>query len=399
MTTNNVTAISLPASKSISNRLLILQALSTESITIENLSNANDTVVLNRVLYSEDAYKNVQDAGTAMRFSTAYFAVQNSNIEIGGSKRMHQRPIGQLVDALREIGATINYLQEEGFPPLRIGAFTASETQHITLNSSISSQFITALMMVAPCLPNGLTITLKGNTVSKPYIMMTAALMKSTGAEVRFTENRIEIPHHTYKSSRFAVESDWSAASYFYAYLALAKNPAPILLKGLFPDSIQGDAEVMNIFQHFGIATSFQEDGAFIEKVSSPSTEEFHYDFTNQPDLVQTVVVCAAALGIKATLSGIQSLRIKETDRVVALQQELRKLGVEVVEKDNTLFIENAPIHHIPNDVIIHTYEDHRMAMAFAPLLTIGKIAFDERDVVKKSFPDFWKEFNALLSL
>ena len=384
--------IYLSPSKSESNRLLIINALSEGKATIENLSDAGDTIIMNNLLNSEDAELYVKDAGTTMRFLTAYFSVKGNYKILTGTTRMNQRPIKILVDALKEIGADIIYKQNEGYPPVAIKAFKKQLSDKVKVRGDISSQYISALLMIAPVLPKGLTIELSGKVTSWPYIKMTLGLMSHFGINYKIGNQEIEVPNQLYRANHYSVESDWSGASYWYSLLALAKD-GRLKLSGLKQHSFQGDQVIVDIMKQLGVASEFDNDGVLIKKTSHQ--KEFQYNFSDCPDLVQTVAVVCAVKGIKGKLSGLKSLRIKETDRILALQRELAKIGAGLDEiSDDTWLIK--PVKNpdqLPGDIRISTYEDHRMAMAFAPLGILTKLIIDDPFVVNKSYPRFWNEF------
>ena len=383
--------ISLPASKSESNRALIINAFAQGELY--NLAEARDTQTMIRLLKSESKELDVLDAGTTMRFLVAYCALTNQNKILTGTSRMCERPIGILVDALREIGAAINYLGKEGFPPLETIGFENQKSNTIAIQGDVSSQYISAIMMVAPRLPLGLTIHLRGKVASKPYIMMTLQLMQKFGAEVEYTEeDSIIIKPSDYRSSEFYVESDWSGASYWFSMAALAEN-ADITLTGLKPDSLQGDHRIMEIMQLLGVDSRFTAHGLSLNKIAAK--EKIEYDFSTCPDLAQTVVVVCAAKGIRGEFTGLESLRIKETDRILALQNELSKIGASLEEIDGRQWILH-PSRALPINQAIsfETYEDHRMAMAFAPLATKMDIEILDPSAADKSYPSFWKHMN-----
>ena len=383
----------LPASKSISNRALIICALSqTDSSALRNLSDANDTQLMLRLIKSEDEVINVEDAGTTMRFLTAYFAITDKKKTLTGTPRMRERPIGILVDALRSLGASVEYLGKEGFPPHKTLGFDKQLTNHIKIKGNISSQFISAIMMIAPTLPNGLKIELTGKIGSRPYIEMTASLMKHFGAKCSFIENVIEVAAQPYKSNQLFVEADWSAVSYWFAFVALADD-GEITLKHLFKDSLQGDQAIQAIMNNLGVDSEYLADGTLQLKKKSHE-KEISWDFTHCPDLAQTVAVVCAVKGVKGNFTGLESLRIKETDRIAALQNELRKINADLLEENGKWTL--VPSSSLPTDVHIETYEDHRMAMAFAPLATVMNLTLENPEVVRKSYPKYWMDMRAL---
>ncbi|RAV97669.1 3-phosphoshikimate 1-carboxyvinyltransferase [Pseudochryseolinea flava] len=385
------TATRLPASKSIANRALIINALAGGDAELHNLSDANDTQLMLRLVNSKDAIIDVEDAGTTMRFLTAFFSATNQSKILTGTSRMKERPIGILVNALRALGVVINYPEKDGYPPIEIVKFEGQKTNHINIRGDISSQFISALMMIAPALPQGLTLELEGKIGSRPYIEMTASIMRHFGASVDFTGNKVTVPHQAYKSAPFTVESDWSAASYWFAFTALAKE-AEILLPRLSLNSLQGDSVVVQIMDQLGVQAKMENGMLKLTKKAHAS--EITWDFTHCPDLAQTIAVVCVAKGIKGNFTGLESLRIKETDRIAALQNELKKIGGELIEIDTehwTLI----PSKQLPTHASFATYKDHRMAMAFAPLVTLMDVAVDKGDVVRKSYPNYWNDLKS----
>lgn len=382
----------LPASKSISNRALIINALAGGKSELSNLSDANDTQLMLRLIHSKDKIIDVEDAGTTMRFLTAYFSISNQQKVLTGTGRMKERPIGILVDALRNLGAEIEYLEKEGFPPHELKKFTGQKTSILRIRGDVSSQYISALMMVAPLLPNGLKLILEGKVGSRPYIEMTASLMKHFGVDTHVLADQVVIAHQKYRPEPFTVESDWSAASYWFAFTALAEK-AEITLPRLLSNSIQGDSAVVKIMDFLGVASSFEN--GLLKLSKQESKEELHWDFTHCPDLAQTVAVVCAAKNIKGFFTGLESLRIKETDRIMALQNELSKIGGSLIEEDSehwTLI----PSASLPSSASFLTYKDHRMAMAFAPLSTLMDVEIERPEVVRKSYPNFWNDMKDL---
>jgi 3-phosphoshikimate 1-carboxyvinyltransferase len=378
----------LPASKSISNRALIINALAGGRSQLHNLSDANDTQLMLRLVNATDKLINVEDAGTTMRFLTAYFAVTKQEKILTGTARMKERPIAILVDALRRLGAEIEYLEKDGFPPHEIKKFNGQKTDAIRIRGDVSSQYISALMMVAPILPSGLTLTLDGKIGSRPYIEMTAALMKHFGVESNVLADQIIIAPQNYKPEPFTVESDWSAASYWFAFAALAEK-ADLVLPKLLSDSLQGDSAIAKIMDELGVKSQFEKGLLKLSKKESKA--ELHYDFTDCPDLAQTVSVVCAAKNIKGFFTGLESLRIKETDRIQALQNELAKIGAELIEVDASHWT-LIPSPSLPAQVSFSTYKDHRMAMAFAPLASLMDVSIERPEVVRKSYPNFWND-------
>lgn len=384
--------VKLPTSKSISNRLLILSALSGSGQLPDNLSDSDDTRVMVDAMRSDLSHVDVGAAGTSMRFLTAFLATKEGVHEITGSERMKKRPIALLVDALRTLGAEIDYLGEKGFPPLRIkgGQVTGG---HITLPGGVSSQYISALMMIGPALKGGLRITLEGEVVSTPYILMTKRLMETFGAEVARTGGVIAIKEKPYAYRQMSVEADWSAASYWYSMAALRPGTS-LRLTGLGKDSTQGDSEVAHIAEPLGVRTE-HVDGGVVLTSAAGHVSDYAYDFVNQPDLAQTFVVLCCLMGVRFDFTGLQSLRIKETDRIAALVAETRKLGyaIEAVGDDR---IRWDGTRCEPSAEPIATYKDHRMAMSFAPaaLATEG-VDISDPSVVSKSYPGFWDDLRA----
>jgi 3-phosphoshikimate 1-carboxyvinyltransferase len=388
-------AISLAGSKSISNRALLIRALSGEDFPIHRLANARDTELLHGLLQDGGELLDAEAAGTTFRFLTAYLALQPGTQVLTGSARMKQRPIGLLVEALRQLGARIEYLETEGYPPLRIGSpADLGHTRELRIPASTSSQYISALLMIAPVLPQGLSLQLEGRIVSRPYIQMTLQLMAYFGVEHRWEGAAIDVPPQPYRGRPFTVEADWSAASYYYAMAALAKE-ADLQLNGLFEDSLQGDAVLAPMMENFGVRTSFNQHGIRLAKTGQGLPAFFEQDFLRCPDLAQTLAVVCAALGVAAAFDGLETLRIKETDRIAALQAELAKVGVTLTpEGDQRCQITGKA--QVADRPVFQTYEDHRMAMAFAPLALLGPICIAEPQVVAKSYPAFWDDLRTL---
>ncbi|HMV15443.1 MAG TPA: 3-phosphoshikimate 1-carboxyvinyltransferase [Chitinophagales bacterium] len=390
--------VQLNGSKSISNRVLIIDALCNHQLQLENISNADDTVFLQQILQSNDAVLDAGAGGTTFRFLTAYLSTQEGReVVLTGSERMQQRPIKILVDALLQLGADISYVNKEGFPPLRIRGKKLKGGK-ISLPADTSSQYITALLLIAPTLQEGLTLELIGKIVSVPYIKMTLKIMEYFGVKSTFTNNIITVESSQYEPKPFYIEGDWSAASYYYSIAILAKE-ATITLKGLTAQQIQGDAVIADIATKFGVQTTYNNKAVTLTKTAQVQPAHFQYDFLECPDLAQTVVSFCAALQTAVNCNGLQTLRIKETDRIAALDIELQKLGLaSLVEIDSNAWklniLDQSQIHiNLP----IHTYEDHRMAMAFAPLvIKTNEILIEEPNVVTKSYPLFWKDLAAL---
>ena len=389
--------IQITGSKSESNRMLLLQALYPQ-ITLDNLSNSDDTVAMKSGLESDKNMVDIGHAGTSMRFLSAYYStIENQEKILTGSSRMQERPIGVLVDALRQLGADISYLKNEGYPPLLIKGkrLTASE---VLLSANISSQYITALMLIAPSLPDGLRLYLEGKITSIPYIEMTLSLLHKIGVDAIFSGQHIQVfPKKDITQITHAVESDWSSASYYFSMVALAKE-ADVSLSTYKKDSLQGDRVLMDVYQQFGVKSSIENNTLALKKQTIGSTH-VQLDLSDAPDIAQTIAVTCYGLGLSCSLTGLHTLKIKETDRLVAMQNELSKLGatIEITDKSLHLHKRTNPIR--PN-VLIETYHDHRMAMAFAPLGLLVPIRIQDADVVTKSYPGFWKDLeqNGFLS-
>ena len=391
-------AITPPSSKSESNRVLVIHALAGKEGKLDNLSNARDTQTMIRLLQNDQEETwDVLDAGTTMRFLTALSAVSGKQRIMTGTKRMKERPILLLVDALRSLGADISYQEKEGYPPLLIKPFDPKEvkTNTLAIRGDVSSQYITALLMIAPLLPQGLQLELTGKIGSKPYIAMTLQLMELFGVKANWEGSSITVPHQKYKGTTYSVESDWSAASYWFSVAALAKE-CTLLIKGYKSDSLQGDRIITSIMEKMGVKSTFNEEGILLEKITGFVPTPFEQDFTDCPDLAQTIAVVAAAKGQVVTLKGLESLRIKETDRIAAIQNELRKFGsdLEEIVKDDTYRV--VPGNFKMDNQFIATYKDHRMAMAFAPLALLGELSIENPEVVEKSYPHFWEDLKAL---
>ncbi len=396
--------VKLPASKSISNRALIIHALSAQGgllntdfeETLQNLSDCDDTQVMLRALKTMPYEIDIMAAGTAMRFLTAYLCVTPGTHIITGTARMRHRPIGTLVDALRTLGAQVDYVETEGFPPLRItgGKYQGGE---LSLRGDISSQYISALLMIGPVLADGLTLTLTGKVISRPYIDMTLQIMRHFGANAQWTsQNTLRVMPGGYTPTPYYIESDWSASSYWYEMMALTADESPVVrMHGLFRNSLQGDSAIKDYFLPLGIETSFFTDEQGVESVKLTRTEKpadrLQLDLLNQPDLAQTMVATCALLGIPFRFSGLQSLKIKETDRMAALKAELLKLGYMIKESDESVLFWDGECCQPQENPLIETYEDHRMAMSLAPAcMKLGSIRIHHPEVVSKSYPTFW---------
>jgi 3-phosphoshikimate 1-carboxyvinyltransferase len=395
----NGTIRELSSSKSISNRALLLKALGGNQSTVSNLSSARDTQLMQKLVGSQEKNIDVMDAGTTMRFLTAYFTLTGKNKILTGTDRMKERPIGLLVDALRKLGATIDYLDKEGFPPIETKGFAKQLTNELEIPGNVSSQYISALMMVAPTLPNGLTIKLKGEVGSVPYIRMTASLMEEFGVtpELDFKKGRINIQHSTFKTANVVVEADWSSASYWFGFTALAKE-ADIVLPNVSEKSLQGDRVIVEIMDKLGVQSVFKNGNIHLTK--KEPAKHLIWDFKDCPDLAQTVMPVCVAKGITGEFTGLESLRIKETDRIAALQNELRKIGGTLTEPATgnwKLETGNGkPITGNQQSITIHTYHDHRMAMGLAPLATLMDLKIEAPEVVNKSYPTFWDDMRSV---
>jgi 3-phosphoshikimate 1-carboxyvinyltransferase len=385
----NSPEIAISGSKSETNRLLLLQALYPE-IALENASQSDDSTAMRNALTNNHDIINVGHAGTAMRFLTAYFAIQEDRtVILTGSDRMQQRPIGILVNALKQLGANIDYLEKVGFPPLKITGAKITANQ-VSLRADVSSQFISALLLIASKLENGLKVTLEGHITSKPYIDMSLALLNEIGVEASFKDNLIEVkPMRQLPEKQVCVESDWSSASYFYSIVALSDIGAEISLSTFKKNSFQGDAALVSIYETLGVETRFEREAIIVRKIENAESRKLRLSLNDNPDLAQTVAVTAFGLGIACHLSGLHTLKIKETDRLSALKTELEKLGATVSITDDSLEITPAAIQP---GIQINTYDDHRMAMAFAPLAIKVPIVIRNAEVVSKSYSEFWND-------
>ena len=388
--------INLPSSKSISNRALIINALNYSPYPLQNLADSDDTVVMLKALNSNSNKFDIGHAGTAMRFLTAFLAKIVGEWEITGSERMQQRPISILVDALKSLGAKIEYIKNEGFPPLKIyGSHLTGKT--IELDGSVSSQYISALLLIAPTIENGLTLKLKGEITSRSYIELTLKLMAKFGIQYRWEENEISVPEQKYFAREFTVEADWSGASYWYEILSMCDS-GEILLKNLLLDSLQGDANIAAWFTQFGVNSIQKSEGVLLVKSKNISPEKLIHDFIENPDVAQTMACLCVAKKIPFHFSGLKTLKIKETDRILALQNELVKFGAELTEPApgelawkgmiNTEISQEYPV--------IETYHDHRMALAFAPMALAGyRLQISDPMVITKSYPGFWEDLKS----
>lgn len=390
----NHTTIHLPGSKSISNRILIIKALSGLDFEIKNISDSDDTKHLQEALEYYKSFKviDVGHAGTDMRFLTAFLSLKNGNYELTGSDRLQQRPVKDLVEVLQTLGADISYKNNVGYPPLLIKGKQLSGGK-VEISGSVSSQFITALLLVAPYFTNGLELTIIGDLVSKPYVNMTVELMKEFGASVIWNNNKITVHPvpYTYLKKEVTVESDWSAASYYYSIVALSDVNTSLRINGLFHNSLQADSVCSEIYKNFGVTTFYSENEITITKSTTVSKSELEYNFIECPDIAQTVVCTSVGSQISFTFTGLQTLKVKETDRIIALKNEFLKFGIELMVSDNSIqwngenSLNNATVS-------IATYNDHRMAMSFATLsVLLDELVIEEANVVSKSYPLFWE--------
>ena len=385
--------IYLNGSKSLSNRLLLLNEVFELNLIFENLCNANDTKVLQRALNCNDSVIDVENCGTAMRFLTAYYSFSNRTVVLTGDERMQQRPIKPLVDTLISMGANIEYQNEIGFPPLKIIGTNCTNSS-IEIDASISSQYITALMLIAPLLPSTLEISLIGKVVSTPYIKMTLNLLKQFGVDAKFEYNKISVENFKVETSnpRVVVEGDWSSVSYWYSAVALSENSS-ITIYGLQQNSLQGDNILPSIYSFFGVRTEFIENGIILTKLNF-QTEFFVYDFCDNPDLAQTVAVTCAGLKIPCILNGLDNLNLKESNRIEVLANELSLCGVKCISSENSIQLFDFDFDKSTREIT--TYKDHRMAMAFLPLCFKMPIIIDDSDVVLKSYPNFFDDAKTL---
>jgi len=387
-------SIAITGSKSETNRSLLLQALF-PNIKIENLSNSDDGEVMQKGLAKSEGEVDIHHAGTAMRFLTGYFASQpDKKIVLTGSQRMQERPIKVLVEALRSLGAYIEYVKEEGYPPLKINGKRLVKSQ-VSLPANISSQYISSLLLIAPSLENGLELELIGKITSVPYIKMTLALLEQIGVETSFDENMIKVsPKTNVEDTTLVVESDWSSASYFYSIAAMSKIGTEIQLSSYKESSLQGDSVLANIYRDFGVDTEFSNNTILLKKTSEVKSAHLEYDLSNAPDIAQTISVTCLGLGIGCHLTGLHTLPIKETDRLAALQTELGKFGAKVDIDSESLTLTAQP--QLTSGVEVDTYNDHRMAMAFGPLALKTDFVVNDAEVVSKSYPDFWNDLVTL---
>ncbi|WP_147676182.1 3-phosphoshikimate 1-carboxyvinyltransferase [Algibacter pacificus] len=387
---NIKSSVTITGSKSESNRLLLLQALYPEFV-VDNVSNSDDSNLMTKALRSESKVVDIHHAGTAMRFLTAYFSIQEGRtVTLTGSKRMTERPIKILVEALQELGAEISYVDNDGFPPIKITGKKLSKNK-VTLKANVSSQYISALLLIASKLENGLELTLEGDITSVPYINMTLSLLNEIGIETSFIGNVITVKPSTKPLTPkvLVVESDWSSASYYFSIAALSEIGTEIKLSSYKENSLQGDSVLVDIYKHFGVTTEFNGNSITLKKVN-PTESTLSLDLKNAPDIAQTIAVTCFALGMPCDLIGLHTLKIKETDRLVALKTEIEKLGGKVEITDKSLHLSAST--QIKEFVPIATYNDHRMAMAFAPLALKVPIIIEKAGVVSKSYPTFWDD-------
>ncbi len=385
--------IKIGGSKSISNRVLIINALAGASNPIHNLSDSDDTTTLKNLLSSEARELDAHHAGTTFRFLTAYLCLQDGTHVLTGSERMLQRPVGPLVEALIQLGADIKYIGEEGYPPLKISGPLNVRQNKVEIRSDVSSQFLSALCMIGPMIRGGLTIEMTEEQVSKSYLDMTLAIMKEFGAEIEQNKRQIRIADKPYAPIEYTVESDWSSASYYYAIAAIAEE-ATIELTHFNQKSLQADSAMSILGRRLGVVSRVVDNVLHIHSIMPPD-EMLCHDFVMHPDIVQTVSVAAAACQIPISYNGLKTLFIKETDRVKALQNELSKVGI-TIEKDIGQFEYKQHGDLVMNEPIFETYQDHRMAMCLAPLAMLGPIQIKNPSVVSKSYPDFWKDIEQL---
>lgn len=385
--------VTLPFSKSISNRLLLLKALLKDQLEIKSISQSDDTLIMQKVLSKtfHCTIVDVKNAGTCYRFLTAYFALTADEVILKGSDEMNKRPVKILVDALRELGAEINYLGNEGYPPLRIVGNKLNGGK-LKIDGGVSSQYITALLLIAPFLKESLTVEVVGGFKSQSYVEMTISLLKQLGVSVNYHNNTITVsPLTDYKPTQIEVEADWSSASYWFEYVSFLAVGESLVVKGLKPNSIQGDAILVDLYTHFGVETEFLPTGIKLTKTKEAKKSDFKHSFNSTPDIVQTLVLSCVGEGINGVFEGVSHLKHKETDRLLALQQELVKLNYKLIQLTPDSFkIEKQG--DLPSKATIKTYQDHRMAMAFAPLvLKMDALHIENPEVVIKSYPGFWE--------
>ena len=393
--------IDLTTSKSLSNRALIIRALSGEDFPIHKLAASKDTTTLLQLLKSKEETLDTGAAGTTYRFMTAYLSLQEGTQILTGSERMKQRPIGALVEALNKLGAHIEYMENEGYPPLKIHSPKDFSNNQLSISAGTSSQFISALLMIAPTLPNGLELTLEGKIVSRSYIEMTLRLMQYFGVSHEWKDNVITIHIQKYQAKEYTVEADWSAASYHYAFAAFAKH-LDLQINGLTDQKIQGDAILPKMMEKFGITTTYNKKGIHLSKSEKAPAPLFEWDFILCPDIAQTLAVVCGGLGVQGLFTGLETLSIKETDRIQALQDELAKVQVWFSKLPSRFSKKSNKTYYMVegkaavNGPTFPTYEDHRMAMAFAPLAMLGTIHIEDPMVVVKSYPNFYEDMELL---
>ncbi|MCF6297615.1 MAG: 3-phosphoshikimate 1-carboxyvinyltransferase [Flavobacteriaceae bacterium] len=386
--------VTISGSKSESNRLLILQKIFS-NIELKNVSNSDDTKYLQKALNSKEKTVDISHAGTAMRFLTAYFSTKEGRkVVLTGSERMQNRPIKILVEAMQSLGANIQYLDKVGYPPILIKGKKITKNK-VQIYGNVSSQYISALLLIAPSLENGLEIELIGKITSVPYIKMTLSLLNELGIETVWNENIILVePKNIIDKQSITVESDWSSASYFYGLIALSKN-GKLTLSSYKNNSLQGDSSLIETYKHFGVKTEFNGDSITLTKQNNKELKPLVLDLISSPDLAQTIAVTCFGLGIACDLTGLHTLKIKETDRLIALQNELRKLGAEIDITNESLHLKAS--HIIKSNIAIETYNDHRMAMAFASLSLKVPMVINDAEVVTKSYTTFWEDFDAVM--
>ena len=387
----------LPASKSIANRALVMAALCGAEKYLKNLSDCDDTQAVIRALSSASEEKNIGAAGTAMRFLTAYYAISSESVVMTGTERMKNRPISILVEALRSLGADIEYVEKEGYPPLKING-KKLQGGELHVKGNVSSQYLSAILMIAPYTANGIKLVIEGDLVSRPYLQMTLSLMQEFGVSYTWEGNVVQIAPSEYKPLEFTVENDWSAASYWYSIVALSENKS-VKLKYLLADSLQGDSHLVELYKPLGVETQFVDGGVVLSKNAEVELPKI-YDISlkEQPDLAQTLVVSCLLMNVPFKFSGLENLKIKETDRIAALINECKTLGYILKEIESGVLSWDGEKCAPAIEIKINTYEDHRMAMAFAPaVIRLGSIIINEPDVVTKSYPSFWQEFEKVL--
>jgi len=391
---NSFSELKITGSKSESNRVLLLQALF-EGLEIKNVSNSDDSQLMQKALKSNSSVVDIHHAGTAMRFLTAYYATRlGKTTTLTGSSRMQERPIKILVDALNTLGASISYTKNDGYPPLLIEGKTLTKS-NVQMKANVSSQYISALLLIAPTLENGLTLHLEGEITSTPYIKMTLSLLNDLGVQTSFEINTITVfPFRQLTSKTFVVESDWSSASYFYSIVALSPVGTQIAISEYKSTSLQGDAILQKIYKDLGVESTFNGTTLILKRIETSFPNCLSIDLSNAPDIAQTIAITCLGLKIDCDLTGLHTLKIKETDRLVALQNEIQKLGTTITITNKSLQLKS-PLN-LNSDVVISTYNDHRMAMAFAPLALKTPLFIDDAEVVSKSYPDFWNDLKAI---